>query len=118
MIIDLSTNKEVDKMDEIEKVSLEYCKELLTNPSPRVGFGGSIQQKMNINELRMAEVNSEYEFELEKTMFHNAIERIKRKNPTKYPLHTKIRNFLHQSTLLPLQTCLENRRHSKSKEED
>ena len=54
-LIDFATNIEVSSCSEIKRVSLEYCKNLLTNRKPSKGFEEDITFKQFIHERRMKE---------------------------------------------------------------
>ena len=83
-LIDPVTKLEVDSVKEIKRISIEYCKNLLTNREPRKGFEDIVRNKIKIHDERMAEEVPENEANLTKEMFNNALERIQRKNPKKY----------------------------------
>ena len=83
-LIDPVTKLEVDSVEGIKRISLEYCKNLLTNREPREGFEDIVRNKINIHNERMKEVVEGHEPDLTTEMFYSALERIQRKNPQKY----------------------------------
>ena len=83
-LIDPVTKLEVDSVEGIKRISLEYCKNLLTNREPRKGFEDIVRNKINIHNERMKEVVEGHEPDLTIEMFYSALERIQRKNPQKY----------------------------------
>ena len=84
VIMDPITKCEVDSVEDIKRVSLNYCKELLTNRSPNFGFEDTVELKNEIHELRMNELIPENECELSIAMFDGALRRLSLKNPKKY----------------------------------
>ena len=83
-LIDPETKSEVNSVEDIKRVSLEYCKDLLTNRAPSEGFEDVLEYKMLIHEERMKEVLVDEEFDLSFQMFNSALNRIKSKNAKKY----------------------------------
>ena len=78
------SNLVVDSVSEIKRVSLAYCKELLTNRLPNQGFENTLKMKSEIHDKRMEEFLKDYEFDLTNQMFSDALVRVQRKNPKKY----------------------------------
>ena len=54
-MIDPKTRNEVNNVEDIKRISLEYCKEILTKRKPNEGYEEIIQHKMDIHEVRMKE---------------------------------------------------------------
>ena len=77
------TNKEIHTIDEIKQVSLQYCKDLLTNRFPRDGYVKILEDKYRLHELRMNEIVSD-DIVLTDTMLNQALQRLKSKHPHKY----------------------------------
>ena len=83
-VIDPKTKREVNSVDGIQKVSLEYCKDLLTKRAPKADFQNIIDSKISLHEERMSERITEEEFELTSKMFYDSLTRLTKKNPQKY----------------------------------
>ena len=84
ILIDPKTNAEVNTVDEIKRISLQYCKDLLTKRKPRPGYEDIIKQMFEIHQACMEEYIQEEEMELSLGMFSSALERMKSKNTKKY----------------------------------
>ena len=63
IITDPVTKSEVNTVEEIKRVSLNYCSELLTNRSPKPGYEDILLWKSKMHELRMKEKKPEEEIE-------------------------------------------------------
>ena len=53
IIVDTKTKVEVDDPNEIKRVALDYCSDLLTNRQPKPGFEEDILAKEFIHTIRM-----------------------------------------------------------------
>ena len=74
VLVDPKTSVEVNSVTEIKRVSLEYCKNLLTNRSPKPGYENIIKEKEKLHDIRMAERMNDYEVDLNYEIFISAIE--------------------------------------------
>ena len=81
---DPKTNCDVNTVDDIKRVSLDYCKNLLTNRDPKKEFENVLESKYLLHETRMKVINQEDEYDLSLSMFNDAIKRLKTKHPGKY----------------------------------
>ena len=62
----------------IEKVSIEYCQDLLTNREPKEEFKEDLLLKQMIHEFRMSEV-VENDIEFSSEIFQKSLDMIKKK---------------------------------------
>ena len=81
-IKDPSTGKLFFHPSGIKKVSVQYCKELLTNRAPKEEFEEDLKWKQLVHSVRMKEENDDVEFSEE--MFHDSLELLKKKGNKKY----------------------------------
>ena len=58
VIVNPDDRKEITEPAEIRKVSLEYCKKLLTNREPKGKYEEDIQLKVKVHEKRMKEIHN------------------------------------------------------------
>lgn len=93
ILIDPTTKSEVNTVDGIKQVSLQYCKELLCNRVPRDGYGDIIEEKYKLHEIRMNE-NVTDDIVLTEVMFYEALQRLKYKHAQKYKFILKGGNAL------------------------
>ena len=84
IIKDPVTKSEVNTIEEIKRVSLNYCKDLLTNRDPKPGFEDILLWKYNVHEERMIEYLPNEEPELSLSMFNAALRRLNTKHADKY----------------------------------
>ena len=56
VVKDPDTEKLVTDVEEIKRISLEYCVDLLTNRKPKPGYEEIIEKKKEIHEERMNEI--------------------------------------------------------------
>ena len=83
VLIDYKTNKEVDTPEEIKRVSIDYCEELLTNRAPKEDFEEDLEFKQIIHKVRMEEeVENDIEFSPE--LFDKSLKILSKKSGGKY----------------------------------
>ena len=83
-LLDPDSNEEVNSVSEIKRVSLTYCRNLLTNRNPSENFVDILKEKTEVHDQRMVESAPEHEMDLTIGMFNSALRRIKTKNAEKY----------------------------------
>ena len=83
-ILHPDTNKLVTEVEDITKVSLEYCKQLLRKRSPKEEFVNDIQIKDYLHEMRMAEYIENDLNELTELMFMKSWDMLKKSKLKKY----------------------------------
>ena len=82
-VVDPKTGKEVNTPEEIKRVSLEYCHELLTNRDPKPEYIEDIKYKKIIHEIRMEEIiEDDIEFSIE--LFNKTLLTLSKKPGGKY----------------------------------
>ena len=96
VIIDPSTKKSVTDTEEIKRISLKYCVDLLTNREPKEGFEEIIAMKRNVHKERMKEIIDE-EIEFNRKFFDECLEVIKKKRNNKYDFLIKSGNALKEA---------------------
>ena len=94
VLIDPVTNTEVNSVEGIKRISLNYCKQLLTNRSPNSGYEDVLAEKYKLHEIRMKESVPEYENDLTHEMYTKALERLNKNNPDKYRFILRAGNSL------------------------
>ena len=84
VIIDSKTNLEVSTPEEIKRVSLQYCVDLLTNREPKEDFIEDIYWKNMVHEVRMEEIVEDDFHLVTDDMLENTYSILKKKPGTKY----------------------------------
>ena len=102
-IVDPKSKEEVNSVDGIKKVCLQYCKDLLTKRAPKPEFQCIIDLKNSLHEERMSEWKAENEFDLTLEMFHDSLSRLTKKNPSKYNFILNAGKSLHDALFLLLK---------------
>ena len=103
----------MNTVNDIKRVSINYCKNLLTNRQPNEGFEEDLRRKFELHEFRMTEHNEEDEGNLTTEMFNNAIKRVK-----EIFVHIERWSLSPRITVLPLPECVENGDNPRELEED
>ena len=86
---DLKSGKLIVSTDEIKKVSLEYCLEVLTKNPVKEGFEEDINLKETLHELRMNELTTDDEKPVEKETFDKIVNKFKKSNKRNYDFLVK-----------------------------
>ena len=96
VIIDPKTKAEVSNQNEIKRVSLEYCSDLLTNRSPKAGFEEDILMKEFIHKFRMVEDYNDNDdiVELSEERFNKTYDILAKRPGEKYKFIMKAGNSL------------------------
>ena len=82
-LIDPKTKKEVNTPEEIKRVSLDYCEELLTNRKPKDDFKEDLEFKQIVHRVRMEEkVDNDIEFS--EHLFQKSLKILSKKCGNKY----------------------------------
>ena len=69
VLFDPETKSEVNCVEGIKRVSLNYCKKLLTNRVPNPGYEHIIEMKSKLHEARMMDFNPDAELEMKQKYF-------------------------------------------------
>ena len=96
---DPKTGKEVSTPDEIKRVSLEYCVDLLTAKEPPEKFADHINGLKHIHEERMKEKIDDDIDELPIDTFMKVFSELSKKPGLKYKFITKAGKSLHKAVL-------------------
>ena len=98
VVKDPATEKLVTDVEEIKRISLEYCVDLLTNRKPSHGYEELIEKKKEIHEERMNEVIEDDE-EFSEAHFDECLKILKQRNNKKYDFILKAGNGFRKSLL-------------------
>ena len=82
-MIDPITKKEVNTPEEIKRVSIEYCQNLLTNRDPKPDFIEDLELKKLIHKIRMEET-LEDDVEFTPELFNKSLNMLRKKSGGKY----------------------------------
>ena len=96
MVKDPVTEKLVTDVEEIKRISLDYCVDLLTNRKPKPGYEQLIEKKKEIHEERMNEV-IDNNVEFSEAHFDECMETLKKRNNKKYDFILKAENGFRKS---------------------
>ena len=88
-LIDSKSGEEVSTPEEIKRVSLEYCKALLTNRKPKDDFAEDILMKELVHNVRMLEKVDDDMDELSIEKFNKTYDILTKKPGTKYDFIVK-----------------------------
>ena len=91
---DPDTGKQVVTPEEIKKVSLNYCKNLLNNKDPKEAYVDHVKHMELMHDIRMRETIEDDLKEMPLEAFNKAVEAIKRKQG-KYDFFKKAGNTLY-----------------------
>ena len=83
MIRNPATGLESDNPNEIKKITLKYCEELLTNRDPKEEYREDIQMKNAVHEYRMKEI-VENDLQYSEEMFKKSLSIFEKKSKDKY----------------------------------
>ena len=100
VIRDPVTDKIVTDVNEIKRISLKYCVDLLTNRPAREGYEELISKKKEVHEKRMNEV-IENDVDFSEGLYDDCIAALKKRNPKKYMFILNAGSGLKKA-LLPL----------------
>ena len=95
VVKDPKTGELVSSVEEIKRVSLSYCCDLLTNRLPRTDFIVEIELKSLLHEVRYNEVSEDDIQLLTIDQFHDTILALSKKPGSKYDFITKAGKSLH-----------------------
>ena len=84
VVIDPKKNSEVTSPDEIKRVSLQYCVDLLTNRKPKEDFEDDLWWKQIVHNMRMEERFEDDIHEITDDMLQKTYDTLKKKPGTKY----------------------------------
>ena len=97
-MIDHVTSEELVTRGKIKEAALNYCVDLLTNRSPKVGFEEDVRLKDMIHEARMNEVvDDDGDARLSIEVFENSLKELEKKNKEKYAFILKSGNDYKQA---------------------
>ena len=82
MIKDPATNNEVTDVEEIKRISLKYCVDLLTNREPKEGYEDIIDKKREVHKVRMNEI-IQNDVEFSEDLYNDCITILKNRNNKK-----------------------------------
>ena len=97
IIDDPETGLPISSPDEIKRVSLKYCVDLLTNREPREGFEKIIRMKQNLHENRMKEIIVNDIEDLTHEQYSRALKAVTSKHSEKYKFIIKGGASLHNA---------------------
>ena len=83
LLLDPKTGEIVSDPKKIREVSLRYCKEILTNKEPAVGYEEVYENKIRLHNIRMKEKVDDDIEELQYFQFSEALEKQLQKNMAK-----------------------------------
>ena len=84
VVIDPKNNSEVTSPDEIKRVSLQYCVDLLTNRKPKEDFEDDLWWKQIVHNMRMEERFEDDIHEITDDMLQKTYDTLKKKPGAKY----------------------------------
>ena len=89
MLTDPKTKLEVTTPEDIKRVSLEYCSNLLTNREPKEEYTEDIRMKKLIHQIRLGEEANDDMEELAVSRFNKTYDALAKKPGSKYDFIVK-----------------------------
>ena len=89
------SNKIVTDVEEIKRISLKYCVDLLTNRKPKPEYEQLIEKKKEVHKERMKEI-IENDVEFSETLYDECLKTLKKRNNRKYDFLLKAGSALRK----------------------